>query len=444
MSPLRKPVSFLKNFDQELQQGKLNQNEVNQKLQLIDANVDMIADVLQDNPGLTDVLSSILNRSWKLMAQEQGAIPPIVKKIQAAAVKPLYLEVLSDEITSKIDEMCVPVSQSMLEKMHRESPLMKREFPDLDEGKLTFKGKCLMASEWEFIVSFYESKDFLPIHRSFAYFERCSNLIRFCHRYGLKEAEHYFIFILRENLLKSAEYVPTNDQAYNRVRQIREAIDLGFECDNKALKIIGVDGYLVAIKAITNFYLNEVKNEYAGGNLELEFHLNTTLYLLGDVLRSEWKRTLEDHGLFDPRLGKPQAPYRDLFRKIAELPIRSNQLEKRNEILLQFIKGVEGKNGWNFDEDPAHLLQIVLRITPDLESKLKEKRKVRQELKTFFTQFPYGFSTLDVRHIPLKYGHLTCLKGLHGLKELKVNGENISAADRERLKKKLPGIAITI
>lgn len=444
MNPLRQPVSFLKKFEQELRQGQLTPKETKERLNLVETNVDTIADIIQDNFALNDLMSSIFNRSWKLLAEDQTAIPAIIKKIQGVATSPLRLEGLIDVIASKIDEMHVLVSEAMLEKMHRVSPLMKKEFPVLEQGKLSFKEERLLPEEWLFLVAFYENEDSLAHHRFSASVERYSNLIHFCHRYGLKDAEKYFVLVLREYLLKSVEQIPGSNDAYYRVVQMSQVIDMGFELDNEALKKIGIDGLISMIKAAKNFYLKEVKKDFSEGNPLLETHLNSVLWLLEDVVRTEWKKAIEKHDIFDSRLKKPQGPYLDLFRKIAELPIETTQLQKRNAILLQFIRSTEKRLGWNFDGDPERLLQILLRTTSGLESKSRYKKQVRKELQNFLKQFPYGVTTLDLRQIPLKYGHLQCLRELQGLKELKINGEEISSSEIARLKKKLPDIIITI
>jgi|GEM_PF-5279045 len=60
--------------------------------------------------------------------------------------------------------------------MRRESAIIRKMFPVLNKGKLNFKGDKLLPVEWSFIVAFYEHKETLGLHASFADFERSTLL----------------------------------------------------------------------------------------------------------------------------------------------------------------------------------------------------------------------------------------------------------------------------
>lgn len=165
---------------------------------------------------------------------------------------------------------------------------------------------------------------------------------------------------------------------------------------------------------------------------------------LADVIRTHWQKTKQKHGIFDDRLSKLYHPFLDLFQKIGKIVPPADQLSNRTAVLIQFIKEAEQKNAWNFERDPEKLLEAELHNILFLEQKLKHKKEVRKELKTFLTQFPYGLEKLDIQHIPLKYGHLEHLKQLTTLKELKINATHLAEREIDKLRKQLPGVSIRI
>ena len=114
MNPMRQPVGFLKSFDHELRSGQLTKEAVKQKIDLLEANVDTIVDILQDNI-LNALMGPILNRSWQFLADERAPIPQLVKKIQQVAANLLnFEEALLDEIVLQVDEVHVLATEALL------------------------------------------------------------------------------------------------------------------------------------------------------------------------------------------------------------------------------------------------------------------------------------------------------------------------------------------